>query len=135
MGERETRAWRWMMRAEPYEDSENIEIVSKQFINDLKAILNQNKNLSHALQSTSAIYDPISVAMKEVRSLTVSNRLAIYVEQRIQNQANWYWLKSRFNKRRAQQWFWVSVVLHASAIVMLLYRIKAPSFSLDKRLT
>ncbi len=34
-----TRSWRWMMRAEPYEDCESIEIVSKQFINDLKAIL------------------------------------------------------------------------------------------------
>lgn len=124
-----TISWRWMMRAEPYEDSEKIEIVSKQFINDLKAILDQNKSLSHALQSTTAVNDPISDVMKEVRVLSISDRLQIYVEQRIQNQANWYWLKSNFNKRRAQQWFWMSVALHASAISMLLYRIKDPSIS------
>lgn len=125
-----TRSWRWMMRAEPYNDSENIQIVSKEFINDLKAILDQNRSQSHSLQSKNAVSDPISEAMKEVRALSVPERLAVYVDQRIQNQASWYWLKSRFNKRRAQQWFWVSVVLHSSAILMLLYRIKEPSFSL-----
>jgi len=34
-----TRAWRWCMRAEPYQDCENVELVSRQFINDQKAIL------------------------------------------------------------------------------------------------
>ncbi len=119
-----------MMRAEPYEDCQNIEIVSKQFINDLKAILNQNKSLSHSLQSTNAVNDPISQPMKDVRALSVPERLVVYVGQRIQNQATWYWTKSRFNKRRAQQWFWVSIFLHTSAIAMLLYRIKDPAFSL-----
>lgn len=85
-----TRSWRWMMRAEPYEDCENIEIVSKQFINDLKAILDQNKSLSHHLQSTSAAKDPISKTMKLVRSYSVEDRLSIYVDQRVQNQIEWY---------------------------------------------
>lgn len=125
-----TRSWRWMMRAEPYEDCENIEIVSRQFISDLKAILEQNKSLSHSLQSTSAVQDPVSPIMRNVRGLPVSDRLASYVDQRVQNQVEWYWHKSRFNKRRAQQWFWVSVLLHGTAIAMLLYRIKDPSFSL-----
>lgn len=125
-----TRTWRWMMRAEPYEDCDNIEIVSKQFINDLKEILKQNKNLSHALQSTCAVEDPISEQMRLVRALPVSDRLATYLKQRVQNQVEWYWKKSLFNKRRAQQWFWVSVLLHSVAIVMLLYRIKDPTLSL-----
>lgn len=125
-----TISWRWMMRAEPYEDCENIEIVSKSFISDLKAILDQNRSLSHAIQSGVAVNDPISKKMKAIRDLPVSDRLAIYVESRIQEQANWYWLKSGFNKRRAKQWFWVSVALHSIAIMMLLYRIKDPSLSL-----
>lgn len=125
-----TRSWRWMMRSEPYEDCDNIEVVSKQFINELKEILRQNKSLSHSLQSTDAVNDPISLVMRQVRALPVAERLAIYVDQRIQNQANWYWKKSGFNKLRAQQWFWASVFLHASAIAMLLYRIKDPTFNL-----
>lgn len=122
-----TRTWRWMMRADPYVDCQNIEIVSKEFISDLKSILDQNRSLSHSLQSTTAVRDPISQCMKIVRSLSVSERLSIYVNQRIQQQAEWYWMKSRFNKRRAQQWFWVSVSLHATAISMLLYRIYEPT--------
>lgn len=96
-----TRSWRWMMRAEPYEDCENIEIASKQFINDLKAILDQNRGLSHSFQSTTAVNEPISQAMKQVRALPILERLEIYVDQRVQNQASWYWSKSRLNKRRA----------------------------------
>lgn len=124
-----TRSWRWIMRAEPY-DSDNIEIVSKQFINDLKAILTQNKSLSHSLQSSAALNDPISKQMMDIRALPISERLSVYVDQRIKSQATWYWLKSGFNKRRAQQWFWVSVVLHISAIAMLLFKIKEPILSL-----
>lgn len=125
-----TRSWRWMMRAEPYEDCDNIEIVSKQFITDLKTILDQNRSLSHSLQSTNAAKDPISKIMKNVRSSSVADRLAVYISQRVQNQVEWYWHKASFNKRRAQQWFWVSVFLHATAIAMLLYRIKEPALSL-----
>ncbi len=98
-----TRSWRWMMRAEPYEDCDNINIVSKQFISDLKTILDQNRSLSHSLQSTSAVRDPISKIMKGVRSSTVADRLAVYIDQRVQNQVEWYWHKANFNKRRAQQ--------------------------------
>jgi hypothetical protein len=125
-----TISWRWMMRAEPYQDCEKLEIVSKAFISDQKAILDQNRSLSHVLQSDCAVSDPISNKMKAVRGLPVLERLSFYVEHRIQEQENWYWHKSKLNKRRAKQWFWVSVALHSSAILMLLYRIKDPSFSL-----
>lgn len=125
-----TRTWRWMMRADPYENNENIEIASRQFISDLRAILEQNKSLSHSLQSTSAIKEPISGSMQAIRDLSWAARLSIYIEQRVQNQIEWYWQKSRFNKRRAQLWFWVSVLLHSFAIAMLLYKIRHPSLSL-----
>jgi hypothetical protein len=125
-----TISWRWMMKAEPYEECERLEIVSKSFVNDLKTILQQNKSLSHSLQSTDILNEPISQVMKIVRALPIQERLEVYVDQRIKNQAGWYWKKSRFNKRRAKQWFWLSVFLHATAIAMLLYRINSPAFTL-----
>jgi disulfide bond formation protein DsbB len=125
-----TISWRWMMRAEPYKDCEKSEIVLKSFLNDLKFILNDNKNLSQVLQSGDAINDPISQRMKEIRALAVSERLKIYVRDRIENQKNWYWLKSKYNQRRAKLWFWISVVLHITAIIMLLCRINDPTLSL-----
>lgn len=125
-----TRSWRWMMRAEPYEDCEKVEVVSKKFINDLKSILDQNKNLSQYLQPTSATKEPISIIMKQVRSNSIEERKRVYVEQRVQNQIEWYCHKASFNKLWAKHWFWVSVFLHAVAIAMLLYRIKDPTLAL-----
>lgn len=125
-----TRSWRWMMRADPYQDRERPEIVSGNFINDLKAILDQNRGLSHSLQSGSALSDPISLKMKAIRGLSTEERLKVYVEQRITQQANWYWHKAGFNKRRAQQLFWTSVFLHSLAILLLMFRINDPSLSL-----
>jgi hypothetical protein len=125
-----TRAWRWMMRAEPYEDCDKPEDVSKQFINDLKAILIQNRNLSHALMTDAHLQAPITDVMRAVRSMSVNDRFALYMSDRVQDQANWYTNKSIFNKRRAQQWFWVSVLLHGCAIVMLLFFVQNPTLNL-----
>lgn len=125
-----TRSWRWVMCAEPYEYVDNIESVSKQFISDLKTILNQNESLSKALEPSAGLKEPISSVMNSIRRLPVEERLALYRKQRLDNQAIWYSKKSQFNKRRSRQWFWVSVTLHVLAIAMLLYRIKAPSVSL-----
>lgn len=124
-----TRSWRWMMRAEPYQDAESYEIASKIFINDLKSILSQNRSLSHELTNSQGARAPISKRMIDVRNLTLEERLMVYQEQRIKNQADWYAKKSLFNKRKAFQWFCASIVLHAIAILMLLYRIKDPSAS------
>lgn len=124
-----TRSWRWMMQAEPYQDVGNRDIISKLFISDLKSILSQNRSLSHELTSSAGVQDPISQKMKTIRDLTLEERLMVYQEQRIKNQADWYSRKSLFNKKRAFQWFCASIALHAIAILMLLYRIKDPSAS------
>lgn len=122
-----TRAWRWMMRAEPYGDSKTSEIAEKELLNDLKAILEQNKSLAHSLRTSVELCDPISPEMRKVRSLEVRERLAIYVEDRIGDQSNWYWRKAGYNKRHGLIWFWISVALHATAVIMLLYQISSPS--------
>lgn len=125
-----TRSWRWVMRADPFQGASNDDIDAKQFINDLKAILSQNKSLSAALHSDAGISDPISNEMWEIRKLPLDERLDIYKSQRISDQASWYSAKAIFNKRRARQWFFVSVSLHAIAICLLLFRIRHPEANL-----
>lgn len=125
-----TRSWRWAMRAEPYQDCSNVEIVSKQFINDLKSILQQNRSLSESLPPEEGLQAPISNTMSEIRGLTTTERLEIYKEQRIDNQAKWYSLKSIENKKKARNLFIASIILHSIAILMLLYRIKDPLMGL-----
>jgi hypothetical protein len=125
-----TRSWRWAMRAEPYQDCSNVEIVSKQFINDLKSILHQNRSLSESLPPEEGLQAPISNTMSKIRGLTTTERLEIYKEQRIDDQAKWYSLNSIENKKKAKNLFIASIILHSIAILMLLYRIKDPLMGL-----
>ena len=81
-----TRAWRWMMRAEPYQgngSSKHSDSVSSQFIDDLKEILDKNQSLSAVLKTGPAAKPPISDQMKDVRSRSMKERLAIYASQRV----------------------------------------------------
>lgn len=124
-----TRTWRWMMKADPYEnDNENL--VRNHFINDLKTILSQNQSLIGKLGSDASIEDPISDKMIQIRNLSKQERSIFYRTNRITNQAIWYNKKAKFNKFRGAIWFWITVVLHSFAIILLLCNIQHPTFKL-----
>ena len=125
-----TRAWRWMLRAEPYVDVEDIETMRKEFVKDLKAILEQNQSLIGKLGISSAVHGPISQKMISVRKMPINERLAVYKKQRITDQALWYTKKAKLNKKRATLWFIVTIILHLIAIICLLYNIKEPTLKL-----
>jgi hypothetical protein len=125
-----TRTWRWVMKAEPYDDNVSDEQSRKEFLLDLKSILDQNRSLSGYLQSHRTSGEAISIEMSNIRKLPFEKRLDIYKKERVKNQADWYAKKSLFNKRRAKQWFIVSVILHAVAVALLLWRITDPTLSL-----
>lgn len=124
-----TRTWRWMMRAEPYEDFERVEAISKKFITDLRQILDQNRNLAKAINPNEGGTQPITKEMSQIRSFSVEERLEIYERERVRDQREWYSKKSTFNKSRALRLFWASIALHCIAIAMLLFRIEDPSLS------
>ena len=125
-----TRTWRWVMKAEPYDNDVPDEQARKEFLSDLKFILDQNRSLSGHLESDNTNGDAISIQMSDIRSLTLEERLEIYKNERVKNQADWYAKKSQFNKRRVKQWFIVSVFLHAIAIGLLMWRITDPTLTL-----
>lgn len=125
-----TRAWRWMLRAEPYEDTEDVEIMRKKFVKDLKAILVQNKSLIGKLGISAVVEEPISQQMQNVRRLPIDERIEIYRKERITNQALWYSKKAKFNMDKSKLWFVITVILHGVAIICLLYNIKEPSLKM-----
>ncbi|RZK47928.1 MAG: DUF4231 domain-containing protein [Pedobacter sp.] len=120
-----TRTWRWMMKSDPYE-SDDDNIVRKQFINDLKTILTQNESLIGKIGLQASIEEPISDVMIQVRNLSRDERFEVYRKKRITNQAVWYTKKAKLNKNRGSLWFWITVALHAFAIILLLCNIQHP---------
>lgn len=125
-----TRTWRWIMKSEPYDEDIPEEQAQRELLNDIKAILDQNRSLSHVLEWTPDLGEAISEKMKIIRSLPWSQRLETYIRDRVDNQSVWYSKKSQLNRRLAKRWFIVSIVLHSTAVLLLLYRIKEPSSSL-----
>ena len=124
-----TRAWRWAMRADPYGDDTDTDIVSR-FTADLNVILNHNRSLSQVLEPTVGSQEPVSDVMWQIRRLPVVERLDIYKTQRVDNQAEWYARKAQVNQVLARRWFWVSILLHTAAAALLLYRVVNPALNL-----
>lgn len=124
-----TRSWRWMMKAHPYQ-SEDDTVVRKHFINDLKTILTQNENLIGKIGLQASVEEPISDKMIQIRNLDRNERFEFYRLKRITNQALWYTKKAKFNKRQGAIWFWVTVLLHSLAIVLLLCNIQHSTIKL-----
>ena len=124
-----TRTWRWIMKAEPYDKDVSEDQAKIEFLNDLNAILYQNTSLSHFLEWTPDLGEAISDKMVSIRGTSWSKRLETYIEDRIDNQSHWYSKKAHLNQHLAKRWFIVSIILHSSAILLLLYRIKEPTSS------
>lgn len=125
-----TLTWRWVMKAEPYNLDRPEESSRKAFLNDLKTILDQNQSLSSHTSWTDNNGSVLSNAMSTIRQLSVTDRLDIYKEERVLNQANWYKNKAHYNQKQASLWFIVAAVLHLVAIALLMYRTHETTASL-----
>lgn len=121
-----TRAWRWMMRAEPYTEREKIEQARIELINDMKAILDQNREMANRIGGEHCDGDAITEKMEEVRAMDFSERFELYKQARINDQLEWYQQKTLWNRRRSKQWLSVSIGLNVCAIILLLVKIAEP---------
>jgi hypothetical protein len=117
-----TRTWRWMMKADPY-NNESEDYSSRLFIQNLKEILKQNEKLGELLGNDSALSKPLSDKMKAIRASGIQERLEYYIKNRILEQSNWYMEKTILNRNRTRFWFIILVSVHFLAIVFLLYQI------------
>lgn len=118
-----TRTWRFITRAEPYFDNENINSVKQEFCDDLKDILDQNRELGSFLTHESVTKDTITKSMLEVRKYSLTDRLNYYISNRINEQRNWYHTKATLNKNMAKKWFIGLVVTNSVIIILLLIEV------------
>lgn len=119
-----TMSWRYMMRAEPYDK----DTARSLLITDLRQILSDVKEFGHHLPSSAADSAQITEYMDNIRSLDLSNRMAIYLKDRIDEQRTWYTKKAAYNKRMATRWFWLMVVFQIAAGTAAAFRIAYSDF-------
>lgn len=128
-----TLTWRFMMRAEPFN---NLDTDDKTlFINTIKKILMEQNNY-HVSDDVSNS-EIITNDMLEIRTFTVEERRNIYIIERIKNQRAWYSRKSKYNKDCESRLFYFSIIVQflAIAYLILMLAFNSISFNLTAILT
>ncbi len=118
-----TIAWRYMVRAEPYDLDDAA--AAKKFAGDLHDLLKDNREISkHAIPPATSVQ--VTEFMKEKRSISLADRKKFYISDRIGDQLRWYENKARFNNWRSMFFFLALVLVNFAAIVFALMRIARP---------
>jgi hypothetical protein len=108
-----TLAWRYMVRAAPFElDTPDVD---QQFLARTYSLLQDLRSISLGTAEPDA--HQISNKMRQVRALDFNERRQIYLADRIADQQRWYSEKARWNNRRARGWVFVSIVLEIAGLI------------------
>lgn len=121
-----TSTWRYMMRAEPFEDALQLKDVKKTFAMYLKEILDANSHVRDSISRRPKAGEQITPAMDEIRALTFDERRNFYRKKRIDEQRSWYVRKVELNRRHFVGWIIFCVTVQSSAIVLALARSRYP---------
>ena len=119
-----TMAWRFMMKAEPFnvDDTKSSEL----FLEKLKKLIKGNKEITS--KSVASLGEKeITDEMKSVRASKMADRKTFYLNNRIIDQLNWYKSKSAFNQKRAKQFFCLIILVTLLAIAFSIFRISNPT--------
>lgn len=112
-----TSTWRFAMRAHPFQDAGNIEEPRRNFRNLLREILKANQNLAQNLQDVDSAQ--VTQSMLQIRDLSLNDRLAFYVSNRIDDQRKWYSRKSNENRKTLHKWIGLTVLLYLGSLLAL----------------
>lgn len=118
-----TLAWRFAMRSEPFDGSD--QEARLQFASKLREVTSQNVEVASRLTSAPGAKN-VTDGMLELRASPLGQRSTHYENFRIQNQLDWYSSKSRRAERDARTFFGVVCALNASAILFAMLRIRFP---------
>ncbi len=118
-----TVTWRFIMRAEPYDETQ--EQSTKHFVANLKKILNDNTVLNKIIAFNTG--DEITEKMNLVRNMPIAKRRQFYALHRVDNQLDWYRSKARLNDANSSKWYKSLFIIQALAIGLAILRILYPT--------
>lgn len=121
-----TSAWRFMMRADPYLDVDDVREVKARFRNRLKSILNEHKDLAAHIGGHESEAEQATAQMCKIRAMEWEERSDFYRQCRIDEQRTWYAKKSAWNKRHGRIWFGVLILCQAAAAFFVIMQVAYP---------
>lgn len=119
-----TITWRYISKAEPFNESD--EISTHYFKQKLKAILDQNKDVAGAL-NTNLEGLQISPEMTQIRAMPINKRLDYYRTHRIVEQQTWYAKKANTNKKKVSLYFLALIITIGISVAFSISKIAYPA--------
>lgn len=125
-----TLAWKYMMRADPFQSRLTASEVDKRFREALEAVLQQADKLAMPLSTTPGETHQITSKMRELRQAKLATRREVYRVDRVDDQQAWYSQKSAENERWEGWLFRGVMLLQFLAILASFFIIKMPRLGL-----
>ena len=112
-----TTTWKFAMKAEPFNGSEEIND-AKQYNGYIRNIIKDSKYAIKTETLKNLEGDTFSICLKSIREMNYEQRRDLYVEQRIEEQRTWYAKKSVFNKRLGRAWAVAILIFYILSLTM-----------------
>ena len=125
-----TLAWRYMVRAQPFDTSDSE--ASNRLLQDLNQLVRMRPRLAGEVVASRTGSGEITPSMRQARGLSLSERIALYRQHRLEQQNRWYAAAARRNQRAARQWFTVVVALQLCALGLAVLRVGPLDSSVPK---
>jgi hypothetical protein len=122
-----TLTWRFMMNSELFERDLSEQDAKKRFTQRITEIKNNFADLNSELKAKHLSKVIFSTKMLEVRRMELQERKLFYLENRINDQINWYEKKADNNKSKYEFWFWLVIISQIMTIISISYLINQPS--------
>ncbi len=122
-----TLTWRFATCSELFENNLSKDEVSRRFLERLKELSNEFKDLNKTLDANILSLPIISPKMESIRNLSAMERKEYYINERIKEQKKWYSDKAEFNKRKYDMWFVVIILAQFLSLVSIIVLIKNPT--------
>lgn len=120
-----TTAWKFAMVSRPFEyDAED----RRRLRQMLQELLDANRSLGSQFNGSSAGGDQITSDMEKFRMLPRSERLDIYMRDRVEDQLDWYLRKAKSNSAAGRRFAIALGCLYVIAFVVLLIRLDQPGW-------
>lgn len=123
-----TATWKYMMQAEPFDREQAAQEARANFRNHLRAILKANQHIGHRFDAVAATDEQVTPDMEAARQTKVTDRLAAYLRDRVDDQRSWYALKAGLNKKWARHSVIACSILYITALVLVATRIIRPTW-------
>ncbi|MGC6400335.1 DUF4231 domain-containing protein [Sphingomonas sp. FW199] len=120
-----TISWKFAMIAKPFEHDAEDRSRLRQMLQEL---LDANRSIGSQFDGGSAGGDQITGEMEALRMLPRSERLDVYMRDRVDDQLDWYSKKSKSNSTTGRRFAVALGCLYVIAFVVLLIRLDQPGW-------